>query len=151
MENTKILTRELGQAQRYNPCIHCGGKLVIYVDDDNHYSVKCTQCDCDLQTEIIAQEGHDVVLVCRKNYNELVMKEMYFTSSLAHRGLQDGDYVLANMLDGCIEFEGRAEDMIAFLKEVSGVPNIYIVYQLLDRLFYPVGITSMLNLARLIH
>lgn len=151
MENTKILTRELGQAQRYNPCMHCGGdKLLIYVDSDNHYAVKCTQCNCTLQTEITAQEGHDVITVCRKNYNELIMKEMYFTSALARRGLKDGDYVLANILDGCIEFEGSAEDMIAFLKEVMGAPNVYVVYQLLDRLFYPVGITSMLGLARLI-
>ena len=152
MKKPKILTQALGKEQRYNLCMDCGGKLVIYVDDDNHYAVKCTQCNCTLQTEITAQEGHDVVLVCRENYNELIMREMYFTSSLSHRGLQNGDFVMASVIDGFIEFEGGADDMIAFLAEVSGTPNgVYVVYQLIGRLFYPVGITSMSDLAHLMH
>ena len=151
MNQDKIFSPVLGKNERYNTCMCCGGNLVIYVDDDNYYCVKCTQCGCDIQTEITAQEEHDVVLVCRKNYNELIMKEMYLTSSLALRGLQDGDYILANVIDGYIEFEGGAEDMIGFLKEGCGAPNgVYVVYQLVHRFFYPVGITSRLDLARLI-
>ena len=134
-------SRVLGQEQRYNPCMDCGGELRIEVDGYNEYGLRCVSCGTCIGVDIVPIPGQDPVEVCRHQYNKNVLEEMYTNASLARLGLENGDYIVTEVSDDFIVYVGNGRGMIDFLRGAKSTCDYrFNIYRLMGHCFELVGL-----------
>ena len=138
----------LGAKERYNPCMQCGGDLVLRVDDYNEYYLQCTRCETGIGTDIVPIPGHDPVEVCRYPYNKNTLSEMFSNASLARLGVENGDYIVTEVSDDFIVFVGDGRNMLYFLAAEDNASDYrFNIYRLKGHFFENVGVYIRHNYA----
>ena len=148
-ENTKQIIRKLGRDDRYNICPQCGRDVYLYIDADGEYCAGCLECDehnvCyDLK---FGSEQSEVDL-CRMLWNLWATSGAYFPEALDKMSAQHGDYVVANTLDGFIEFAGKTNEVFEFFETRKKVNHqaLYMIYTVVNGRLIGLGTSHLVEL-----
>ena len=147
--NNKQITKKLGKDERYNACPKCGSEVYLYIDESGEYCVGCIECeDHNVSTYLLHAPEKNEVEVCRACWNLWATGGAYFPEALDKMSVQQGDFAVANTLDGFIEFAGSVNEMFKFLetqKELND-QSLYTIHTVINGRLVNLGLSHLVEL-----